>query len=50
MHGAAMPWASRALDPWNSSGEADSEGFLSQRDVRGGLGWGSATLRKSCLT
>lgn len=38
-----MPWASRALDPWNSSGEADSDEILSQRDVRGGPGWGSAT-------
>lgn len=42
MHGVAMPWASWALDPWNSAGEADSEEISLQRDVRGGPGGGAS--------
>ena len=41
MHGAAMPWASRALDPWTLAGEADNEEISLQRDVRGGPGGGA---------
>ena len=41
MHGAAMPWASRALDPWTLAGEADNEEISFQRAVRGGPGGGA---------
>ena len=41
MHSAAMPWASRALDPWTSAGEADNEEISLQRDGRGGPGRGA---------